>query len=80
MANDGSITHGAQAQILEKARMVAADEASIGVLSTGERIAVAFVLDRRDLLTWGTMLESVDRLGLEWTQAALRVQRDYFYR
>jgi hypothetical protein len=69
---------GAQAQILAKARMVAADEASIGVLSTGERIAVALVLDRRDLLTWGTMLESVDRLGIEWTQAALRVQRDYF--
>ena len=24
---------------------------------------------------WGTMLKSIDRLGPEWTQAALRVQR-----
>ena len=35
------------------------------------------VLDRYDLLqrVWGTMAESVHRLGLAWTEAALRVQR-----
>ena len=59
-----------------KVRMVVADESLFGVLSTGERIAVALVLDRLDLLRfWGTMLDAVDRLGPESTQAALRVQR-----
>jgi hypothetical protein len=68
---------GAEAQIRAKVRMVVSDESLWGVLSTGERVAVAFVLDRPDLLAfWGTMLESVERLGPEWTQAALRVQRD----
>jgi hypothetical protein len=68
---------GAEAQIRAKVRMVAADESLFGVLSTGERIAVALVLDRPDLVRWwGTMLEAVDRLGAEWTRAALRVQRD----
>jgi hypothetical protein len=48
-----------------------------GVLYSGERIAVALVLNRYDLLeqTWGTLLEAVNRLGQEWTEAALRVQR-----
>ena len=61
----------------EKVQMVAHDARSFGVLSTGERIAVALVLDRYDLLqkTWGSMLEAVHRLGPEWTLAALRIQR-----
>jgi hypothetical protein len=65
------------AQIRAKVRMVLTNEGAFGVLSTGERIAVALVLDRYDLLgsTWGTMLEAVDRLGPQWTEAALRVQR-----
>ena len=59
-----------------KARRVIRDENSIGVLSTGERIAVALILDRADLLPRDyTMLDAVDRLGAEWTEAALRVQR-----
>ena len=68
----------AEAQIRTKVRMVVADEADIGLLSTGERIAVAFVLNRPDLLEihWGSMLESVERLGIDWTRAALRVQRN----
>jgi hypothetical protein len=67
----------AEAEIRAKVRMVVADESLWDVLSTGERVAVALVLDRPDLLTfWGSMLESVERLGPEWTQAALRVQRD----
>ena len=59
------------------ARMVMADERRIGVLSTGERIAVALILDRPDLFPHGgyTVLEAVDRLGRDWTQAAFRVQR-----
>jgi hypothetical protein len=57
--------------------MVAADEAALGLISTGERIAVALVLERHGLLqqAWGPVLESVDQLGPAWTAAALRVQR-----
>ncbi|MGH8260332.1 MAG: hypothetical protein ACREUG_11640 [Steroidobacteraceae bacterium] len=64
-------------QIRKKVRMVEASPRAIGVLSTGERIAVALVLDRYDLVHehWGTMLEAVHRLGLEWAEAALFVQR-----
>ena len=67
----------AESQIRAKVQMVAHDEPSFGTLSTGERIAVAMVLDRYDLLqnAWGSMLEAVHRLGPEWTQAALRIQR-----
>jgi len=71
-------TQIAEAHIREKVRMVAADEALFGVLSSGERIAVALVLDRHDLIqrAWGSMAESVYRLGPQWTAAALRVQRN----
>jgi len=67
-----------EARIRAKVRMIIADEALFGVLSSGERIAVALVLDRYDLLqrAWGTIAESIHRLGPEWTEAALRVQRN----
>jgi hypothetical protein len=61
--------------ILKMVRNVEADERRIGVLSTGEKIAVAMVLDRKDLLEWGSMLESAERLGPEWFKACLNVQR-----
>jgi len=69
--------NAAEVQIREKVQMVAHNARSFGVLSTGERIAVALVLDRYDLVqkTWGSMLEAVHRLGPEWTLAALRIQR-----
>lgn len=68
----------AAAQIRAKVQMVSADEGLFGVLSCGERIAVAVVLDRYDLIhrAWGTIAEAIDRLGPLWTAAALRVQRD----
>lgn len=67
----------AEDQIRAKVRMVVTDERSFGVLSTGEKIAVALVLDRPDLWKfWGTALEAVDRLGPDWLHAAHRVQRD----
>lgn len=67
-------------QIRAKVRMVVANDyrfAGLG-LSTGEKIAVAMVLDRFDLVheCWGTMLEAVYRLNTEWTAAALHVQRN----
>jgi hypothetical protein len=63
--------------IRNKVRMVAADERAFGVLSCGERIAVALVLDRPDLIqrAWGSIAEAIHRLGTEWTAAALLVQR-----
>jgi hypothetical protein len=66
--------------IAEIGRMVAnvaEDEAAIGVLSMGESIAVALVLNREDLLPHGdyTWIEAVDRLGPEWFAAAHAVQR-----
>jgi hypothetical protein len=69
----------ADAQIREKLQMVLANAANFGVLSTGERIAVAMVLNRFDLVSeYGSILEAIDRLNQEWTQAALRVQRSGF--
>jgi hypothetical protein len=53
------------------------DRKRMGVLSTGEQIAVALVLDRSELFPHGiyTILEAIERLGPDWTRAALRVQR-----
>ena len=70
--------NAAVAQIRAKVRTVVAHEPSFGVLSTGEKIAVAFVLDRPDLIKscWGTLLEGADRLGPDWLKAALYVQRN----
>lgn len=68
----------AQAHIRTKVHMVLADESMFGVLSSSEQIAVALVLDRKDLLDecrWGMMLAAINRLGPEWTEAAYQVQR-----
>jgi hypothetical protein len=65
-------------QTIERlAQRVAEDENRIGVLSTGEFIAVCLVLDRYDLLKEAkyTMLEAVERVGEEWLAAAKEVQR-----
>jgi hypothetical protein len=66
-----------QSSELQSSIQVARNEASIGVYWTGERIAVALVLDRLDLLPHGgyTALEAIERLGAVWTNAALVVQR-----
>jgi hypothetical protein len=60
-----------------KVRDVVADPASFGVLSTGEKCAVALVLDNLILVRWwGTMLDCVDRLEGDWIKAAIYVQRN----
>jgi len=66
-----------EATILLHVKRVREDEANIGVLSIGERISVAMVLDRKDLLPGSspTFLEAVARLGPELTTASLNVQR-----
>ena len=66
-------------RIRQMAESVLGDERRFGVFSTGEKIAIALVLDRRDLLAeingGYSMLEATERLGPEWTAAALTVQR-----
>jgi hypothetical protein len=44
---------------------------------TGGQIAVALVLNKPELFPHGgyTILEAVDRLGSDWTAAALKAQR-----
>lgn len=61
--------------IQAQARAVVFNENRIAKLSINERIAVALVLNRPDLLDGSTLLESIDLLGPEWMRAALDVQR-----
>ncbi len=65
-------------QIRGHVRSFLANQGRFGTLSTGERIAVAVVLDRYDLIhrAWGTVAEAIYRLGPVWTEAALSVQRN----
>jgi hypothetical protein len=62
-------------RILHMVEAVEKDPPHIGVYSTGERIAVALVLDQQSLLDYGSILESVERLGEDWFKAALMAQR-----
>lgn len=64
-------------RILEWVRAVKADPAYFGVLSTGQKCAVALVLDSPELIAWwGTALDCVDRLDQGWFHACLNVQRN----
>jgi hypothetical protein len=64
-------------QLRAKVRDVMAREATFGVLSTGEKVGVALVLNRPDLIAeYGTILDAVDRLGSEWLTAAILLARD----
>jgi hypothetical protein len=63
--------------IRAKVRMVARDREAFGLLSTGEKCAVALVLDDPKLMArWGTALDCADRVGPEWLAACLHVQRN----
>lgn len=59
-----------------KVREVARDPGALRRLSTGERIAVAFVADDMKLLEYGTVAAAAVRLGERWCAAALNVQRN----
>lgn len=48
---------------------------AFGVLSTGETLVVAMILNRHDLLGRYTMLEAIDRLGPDWASAARTVEK-----
>lgn len=61
----------------ELVRAVENDPPHIGVLSTGERCAVALILDKPELLRRGdTMLYAAHRVGTHWLEACWEVQRD----
>lgn len=63
-------------ELAAKCRAVEDDQAIIGVYSTGERFAVALILDRQDLLPAGqTMLDAVERIG-GWFRTCVDVQRN----
>jgi hypothetical protein len=64
-------------QIRAKVRGVVADREFFGVLSTGEKCAVALVLDDPELMhRWGSALDCADRLEGDWIKAAIYVQRN----
>lgn len=64
-------------RIASMCRIVERDEPQIGVFSMGERIAVALVLNRPDLLpkAFDELIPAIDRLGADWLAAAIRVHR-----
>ena len=63
--------------IMRLAETVKRNPARRGVLSTGEFLAVAMVLNKPQWLKDAnySMLEAIDRLGPDWTQAAINVQK-----
>ena len=66
-----------RARLVELARSVDADPASIGVLSTAEACAVALLLGRLDLLDGDDQhpLDVLERLGPEWEKAVRDLHR-----
>lgn len=62
----GTVTDYVLEQILSKSR--AARGGHFGVLSTGEKLAAALVLNRADLLAEidYTMAEAIERVGGDW--------------
>ncbi len=55
----------------------AARDGGYGVLSTGEKLAAALVLNRHDWLTATgyTIVEAIDRIGPEWVSKLRTVER-----
>lgn len=65
-----------RARLVDLARSVQADPASIGVVSTGEACAVALLLGRLDLLNGDRHpLYALERLGPEWEKAVRDLHR-----
>jgi hypothetical protein len=63
--------------ILKLVRAVKSEKDCFGPLSTGQKCAVALVLDDPDLMhAWGTALDCMYRLDSSWLQACLNVQRN----
>ena len=67
------MNHAARiARLTDLVRQVEEDPPQFGVLSSGEQVIVAAVLDRVDLLKragCGTLAAAKDRLGEDWMRA-----------
>lgn len=76
-ARDHRITSEMVSRLRGMCRAVDKDPSMIGVFSTGEQIAVALVLDKKELLPdqYPDMLGAVDRLGPAWLAVCIEVQR-----
>lgn len=61
-----------------RAKSLSAHRGRFGVLSTGEQVAAALVLNRADLLAEAgyTMAEAIDRVGDRWLPLVPVVARD----
>jgi hypothetical protein len=73
------MNHSELDHIVSKARD--ANNGGFGVLSTGEKLAAALILNRADWLAGMdyTMAEAIDRVGAQWLAlipAAARILRD----
>ena len=79
----GILLQSLQNRVTEVVVSVDLNQAHFGVLSIGEQIAVALVLDRLDLFRTIhpelTVLEAVTRIGHDWVEAAVAVQRTRLY-
>lgn len=66
-------------QIIDTSR--AAKRGHFGVLSTGEQLAAALVLNRADLLAEAgyTMAEAIDRVGPNWLARIPQAARELAY-
>ncbi|MBN9047731.1 MAG: hypothetical protein J0H18_19010 [Rhizobiales bacterium] len=66
-------------QIIDKSR--AAKRGGFGVLSTGEKLAAALVLNRADWLASMdyTMAEAIDRVGMDWLTRIPEAARQLAY-
>ena len=62
-------------QIIDKSRD--AHNGGFNVLSTGEQLAAALVLNRADLLKQAgfTMAEAIDRIGIDWVMLIPKAAR-----
>ena len=70
-----SVTDEGLRAVTEVAERVLRNEKALGPMSTGEVIAAALIFDRRDWIASYSMLGAVERLGVDWFEAALTVRR-----
>ncbi|MBR0693113.1 hypothetical protein [Bradyrhizobium lablabi] len=68
---------GLPATIFKMVVRVQQDESEMRLLSNGEAIAVALVLNRTDLLpaAYTNILEAIELLGEDWLKACIMVRK-----
>jgi hypothetical protein len=65
-------------RVVQLARAVEADPAHVGVLSSGERCAVALLHGKTEYLPSGytNMLDAINRLETTWVEACIKANND----